>query len=253
MNSSRRYPAFLKELVRDWNTLQSLSGKQKLRFVWDYYKWRILASVCAVTALFLAALILWQGQKPCRLRVCVVLNTEADCEDWFDSFTKKLQSDGEPGAVDVNFDQLFDYDSPYYYIQEIEVMTTISSGRMDVAVCNEDLYRYLLARNACLPLSGGLPEDLYTSLLENGKLIYDTANLTADENGYVDPADGINGYYAVDLSGTEFYELYNQTGSDSTPLYAVIISNTEHLKECGALIGSLCGISACLWHIPLVQ
>lgn len=236
---THKHPSFWQDLVRDWNTLKNLSQKQRVLFVWDYYRWRILAAVCIVIAVTSLVSILWEGQKPCRLRVCVVLNTDADCEDWFASFARELQSDGKPGAVDVNLDQPFDSDNPYYYVQEMEIMAAISSGRMDAAVCNEDLYQYLLALNACLPLDQGLPEDVYTALLDSGKLVYSTASLTGDENGSVDPDKGIDGYYAMDLSDTGFAQLYNQADSGSDPLYAVIISNTEHLEECGLLFKSL--------------
>ena len=118
-------------------------------------------------------------------------------------------------------------------------MTTVSSGRMDMAVCGEDLYSYLLALNACLPLDEALPDELVSFLSESGKLIYDTANLTADKNWNVNPEDGIDGYYAVDLYGTGFYNLYNRTENEEQPLYAVIISNTEHLEDCKTLLHAL--------------
>lgn len=222
---------FLQEVRRDLNTFKRLSGKKKIGFIWDYYKWYILALIFAVVTVCTFAHMLWEGQKPCRLRVCVVLNTEDNCKAWFDQFTEKLTSDGKPGAVDVNLDQPFDYDNQYYYVQEIEIMTTVSSLRMDVAVCGPDLYSYLLALNACMPLEKGISEELFSMLEEEDRLVYDTANLTADKDGYVDPADGIEGYYAVNLEGTEFEQMYNQN-DEGAGLYAVIIANTEHLEDC---------------------
>ena len=85
--------------------------------------------------------------------------------------------------MEVNLDQPFDYDSPYYQVHEMEVMAAISSGRMDAVVCGEDLYRYLLALNACCPLDQCLPEDLLETLSSSGKLKTDTAGLPAKQNG----------------------------------------------------------------------
>ena len=167
------------------------------------------------------------------------MNTEDDCSSWFEKFTQDLKSDGKSGDVDINQDQPFDYDNRYSYLHEIEVMTTISSQRMDVAVCNADMYRYLLALNACLPLDTALSDDLVSYLTAQGMLRYDTANLTEDENGTVDLKDGIDGYFAVDLSSTEFYETYNQTEESGAPLYVVIISNTEHFEDCEKLLRAL--------------
>lgn len=220
-------------LRRDLDTLKTLDTRQKLQFLWDYYKGYVISTVCILFIVGTFANILWEGQKPYRLRICVVLNTQDDCSSWFRKFTKELKADKKPGDVDVNQDQPFDYDNRYSYLHEIEVMTTISSQRMDVAVCGADMYHYLLALNACLPLDSALSDDLVSYLSEQGMLCYDTANLTEGENGTIDLKDGINGYFAVDLSGTEFYETYNQS---EEPLYAVVISNTEHLNDCETLI-----------------
>lgn len=239
MKKSKKPSILRQELSQDWQTLKSLPGKQRAIFLWDYYRFKILAILFAVFVLCLISHMLWEGQKPCRLRVCVVLNTEDDCSLWFGSFTEALTADGKPGAVDVNLDQPFDYDNRYYYVQEAEVMTTISAGRMDLAVCGEDLYQYLLALNACLPLDTGLSPKLAAALADSGRLVYSTANLTEDKNGSVNPADGIDGYFAVDLSGTGFDAAYNQTEDEKEPLYAVVISNTQHLPDCEALLWAL--------------
>lgn len=235
----RNRSVLLSELRHDWNTLKGLPAKGKAVFLWDYYRWAMVTVLFAIVVLCMFAHMLWEGQEPCRLRVCVVLNTDEDCSLWFRDFTEMLTADGKPGAVDVNQDQPFDYDNVYYYIQEIEVMTTISSGRMDFAICGADMYQYLLAINACLPLDKSLSQSLAGQLSDRGMLVYSTANLTMDEDGQVNPADGIDGYYAVDLSGTEFYDRYNRTEDGEEPLYAVILSNTQHLADCEALLSAL--------------
>ncbi len=237
------FSMLLEDLRRDLETFRSLRGGARIQFVWDYYRWRILACLFAIITVCTFAHMFWEGQRPCRLRVCVVLNTEDDCGQWFDAFTEKLQKDGKPGLVDINQDQPFDYDNQYYYVQELEVMTTVSSGRMDVAICGEDMYSYLLALNACLPLDQSLSEDLSNALSQQGRLVYDTANLKLDKNGQVNPADGIDGFYAADLTGTAFEQTYNQTEQADEPLYAVVISNTSHLEDCEALLWELLELS----------
>lgn len=241
MNKKKEPSIFRQELRRDWNTFKSLDVKKKLQFLWDYYRWKILVFVFAVVTAVTFTGMLWEGQKPRRLQVCVVLNNDSSCERWFRQFAEDLASDGKPGKVDISLDQPFDYDNQYYYVQELEVMATVSSGRMDLAVCGPDMYSYLLAINACMPLDKALPGDLSARLMGNGKLVFSTANLTQDEHGSVNPADGIDGYYAVDLSGTAFYDAYNQPadGKEQEPLYAVIISNTEHMEDCEELLNAL--------------
>ena len=231
---------FVHDMKRDLATLRSLRGRALARHIWDYYRLPIFICLFAVFAAFTAGRILWEGQRPCRLRVCTVLNTDDYCKGWFDDFKTELMRDGKSGDVDVNLDQPFDYDNMYYYVMEMEVMTTVSSQRMDVAVCGEDLYSYLLAINACLPLDEALPEDLKQSVEQ--RLVRSTANLQYDENGRIDENKGIDGVFAMDLEGTVFERQYNRTdrfGEDPGPLYAVIISNTEHLEDSVALLRAL--------------
>ena len=231
---------FIHDLKRDWATLRGLRGKRLLRYIWDYYKIPIFITLFAVFAACTIGHILWEGQRPCRLRVCVVLNTDDYCDAWFDDFKAGLMSDGKSGDVDINLDQPFDYDNMYYYVMEMEVMMTVSSQRMDVAVCGEDMYSYLLAINACLPLDQALPEDFKKNV--DHRMVYSTANLQYDKNGHIDQDRGIDGYFAIDLTGTAFEEQYNHAdsfGEEPGPLYAVIISNTEHLEDSITLLRAL--------------
>lgn len=227
-------PNFVQDLKQDLKTLKTLDGRQKLQFIWDYYKWKILTVITVIVIIINLILILIEGQRPYSLRVCAVLNTEDDCADWFGELEEELKHSGSKYGIDLNQDQPFDYDNVYYYVQELEVMTTISSYRMDVAICGEDLYSYLLALNACMTLDEHLPQELFDTLQSRDMLDYNTANLTIDKNGNTNPADGIDGCYAIRLTETDFYETYNR-GNDE-PLYAVVISNTEEMDNCLKLV-----------------
>jgi hypothetical protein len=236
-NADESHDTVLSEIKRDYKTFKGLAPKQKAGFIYDYYKWYIAAGIFIVIVICVFANMLWEGQRPYRLNLCVVLNTDDDCSTWFEPFEKDLLSDGKEGAFSVNTDQPFDYDNMYYYVQEAEVMTTISSGRMDVAVCGEDMYSYLLALNACLALDEYLPDDMLSSLSESGSLVYSTANLKSDSAGNIDESQGIDGYFAVNLSGTAFDDAFNSPeNSEKEPLYLVIISSSEHLEDSIALL-----------------
>ena len=245
MRNKKKPSIFMQEVKRDINTFRRLKGKERRQFVWDYYRYKIIVALFSLFVILVFANIIWQGQKPRRLQVCVVLNTSDYCDSWFDHFTKELKADGKPGAVDVNQDQPFDYSNRYYYVQEIEVMTTISSRRMDVAVCGPDMYSYLLALNACMPLDQVLSEDVVSNLKEDGTLVESVANIRQNEDGSPDESEAVKGHFAVDLSDTQFGKSYNdkqelQEGEEKAPLYAVIISNTDHLDDSVKLVEALC-------------
>ena len=221
--------------------IRSLHGRKRLGYIWDYYRYRIAAVIVTLIIAVTAVRLLAEGRRQYRLDICVVLNTEDDAGAWFDQFEKDLTSDGTEGRIRVNFDQPFDYDNRYYYVQELEVMTTVSSYRMDAAVCNADMYSYLLAINACARLDEVLDPSLYDSLLSSGSIREDLAGLQADENGQIHEEEGIPGYYGVELSGTQFAQDYNQPADGGTPepLYAVIISNTDNMTDCTSFISQI--------------
>ena len=220
--------------------IKSLHGLKKLEYIWDYYRYRIAAGIVILIIAVTAINMLVEGRRHYRLDICAVLNTEDDCSSWFKDFEKSLAADGG-GRIRVNYDQPFDYDNRYYYVQELEVMTTVSSYRMDAAVCNGDMYSYLLAINACARLNEVLDPETFNTLTASGAIKEDTAALQADKNGQVDPADGIPGFYGVNLTETAFGQAYNipADGSEPEPLYAVIISNTDNMPDAVTLIKEL--------------
>ena len=241
MNKKGKEPSvFIQEVKRDIDTFRRLTGRQRLGFVWDYYRWKLLGALTILVCIILAAHMLWAGQRPYRLRVCVVLNTRQYCSDWFHDFYRELSSDGNKAPVDINQDQPFDYDNAYSYLHEIEVMTTISSQRMDAAVCGPDMYGYLLSINACAPLDEAAPKELFSAWEAGGLPVRSTAGVFLNGNGAPDTSNAYDGYFALDLSSTAFGRKYNteqdlSEGEAPAPLYYVIIRNTDHMDDCLAL------------------
>ena len=236
-NKKKTPSIFMQEVMRDIATFRRLPWKNRFQFLWDYYRYKIIAAITIVIIVAGAANLLYQGQKPCRLRVCAVLNTNENCSSWFKPFFKELAADGNKAACDLNLDQPFDYDNKYYYVQELEVMTTISSQRMDVAICGPDMYEYVLSLNACLPLDT-IPE------LEGCTLVESTAGVRYNDDGTLDETDAVTGFFAIDISDSAFGQEYNENqdleeGEEKAPLYALIISNTDHLEDSVTLLKEL--------------
>lgn len=232
---------FKQEVRRDIGTFFRLHGKERWVFVWDYFRYKIIAAAFALFVIVLFAVMLWQGQKPYRLRVCVVLNNDQYCDAWFNRFEKELKSDGQKGDLDLNQDQPFDYDNMYYNVQELEVMTTISSYRMDVAICGPDMYSYLLALDVCQDLREVFTAEEIASWQQEGILTEGTAGITINPDGSENMDDATQGIFALNLSDRNFGQEYNQgqvleEGEDMAPLYAIIINNTSHMEDCKKLL-----------------
>lgn len=228
---------FIQEVKRDIATFKRLDGKRRLNFIYTYYKWKILGFLAIVLSITLAANALIEGHRPYRMRICVVLNNDDYCTSWFKDFADELASDGDATPIEVNEDQPFDYDNTYYYVQELEVMTTISSMRMDAAVCGPDMYDYLLALNACMPLDSIASAEDFDNWKKQGIVMHNTAGLIITRDGKIDDTNAVEGNFALDISDTEFGRTYNKKqkldqGETPAPLYYVIISNTEKQADC---------------------
>ncbi len=217
----------MRDRRQEWETVMRLHGLKRLQHIWIYYRARIFVIIFAVFTIATFAHILWEGQKPCRLRVCVMLDTGESCEEWFDEFAEGLKQDGKPGDVDLSEDRLFKYDDPYSSVMAAEIMATVSSQRMDVAICGEDLYSYLLSLNACMDMDDVWSEEA------KGDMIFVTG-----EAGATEAEEGVTGEFALDLTESAFAEKYNE-GKDGGLLYGVIISNTEHLEDARTLLETL--------------
>jgi len=48
MKKKKRSSILMLELKEDFHTFRGLSGKRKVEFIWDYYRWKILALLGAV-------------------------------------------------------------------------------------------------------------------------------------------------------------------------------------------------------------
>ncbi|MDO4976079.1 MAG: hypothetical protein Q4E53_02340 [Eubacteriales bacterium] len=231
---------FRQEVERDINTFKRLPVKKKIQFIFDYFKWYILAAITILIILITFAQMIYNGQKPCRLRTLVVLNNEENCSSWFDDFEKDLKSDGLPGAFDVNQDQPFDPNNSYFNLQQVEVQAMVSSYRVDVAIGGPALYDYLLYLNACYPLEQILPSETYDSLNSSGMIVFGRADFSYNEDGSIDYSKAVDGNYAIDISNTSFGKKYNkQEDEKNEPLYAIILSNTKHKEDSLKLINCL--------------
>jgi len=218
---------FIRDRRQELATILELHGWKRVEHIWIYYRTRIFVIIFTAIVVVSFAHMLWEGQKPCRLRVCAVLESGISCEDWFDDFYNELKTDGKSGALSLNEDQPFDRDNSYIEVMEMEIMALVSSGRMDVAVCGEDLYSYLLSINACMDMGKVWSDDKTTRFL-----------FAEGEAGATPETPGVTGKYAVDITNTPFAEKYNY-GEEGGKLYAVIISNTEHFEDAKKLVAAL--------------
>ncbi len=228
MKNKKEESAFVRDRRQELETIKRLHGFKRLEHIWIYYKARIFVTCFTVFVIFTFANMLWEGQKPCRLRVCAVLESGASCEEWFENFYNGLKEDGKKGEVLLDEDFLFDSDNSYIQLMEVELMSMVSSQRLDAAICGKDMYEYLLSINACMDL-----DELFGGEMPQNTVF---AKGEAAQGGN---EKGVIGNYAVDISDTAFAKKYGQGAGG--PLYAIVISNTEHTDDAKKLLEELAG------------
>lgn len=236
MKQKKEKSIFRQEMDRDFSTFQRLHGKKKIQFIFDYYKWYILAGIFCLLVILTFANIFYQGNKPYRIRTLAVLNTDANCKPWFDAFEEELTNHGKDGEISLNAEQPFSRKDMYFYVEQIEVQTSIANKRTDLVIGGKDLYQYVLMMKGCYPLDEVLEKKEVKRLKKEKRLLYSSAGLKENKDGSFDDSEAIKGYYAIDISNTAFGKKYNKS---KKPLYAFLTSTNQNIKDSLVLLRKL--------------
>ncbi len=161
--------------VRDmFATFKSLSGKKKLRYAWDYFRYPILVAGCLLIFL-ISMLVQYVTYREPYLQV-VAMNPQRELleeENWFDDFLSRGGYERFPGDVEIvgikadGGGDLGQYES---YI----TMATRLNGGCDILLGTGADYEQAAREGALADLSAVLPEELLMQY--EGQLLYSTNN-----------------------------------------------------------------------------
>ncbi len=226
MKKVKEESAFVRDRKQEIATIMSLHGFKRLEHIWIYYRARIFVTCFVIFVIYTFANMLWEGQKPCRLRVCAVLEGTESCEEWFGGFYEELKKDGKTGEVILDEDFFYDAENSYIQMMQAELMAMVSAQRLDVAVCGKDMYEYLLSINACMEMDELWGPDKPSEMV-----------FAEGEPAQGEGKPAVKGDYAAVLTGSAFSKKYNSQAEG--PLYAVVISNTEHIDDAKSLLKAI--------------
>ena len=212
-----------KEAQTERQKLKEMSFRDKLWYIWEYYKFHIFGVLIFLGILWVIGTSIYRSTYESEL-YCMYINNRSEQElntdiltvDFHDfmEFTDKQLVNTESSFISYGNDT-----SEYSYASMAKISALVASNELDVMISDEENVLHYASLNAFSNLEELLPADLLEQV--KNRLYY-----ADDENG---------GSYAcgIMLDDTAFARESNLT---STPCLLGVISNSKHTDNCIALI-----------------
>lgn len=154
-----------------WEKFKSYSPREKLDYIWDYFRWHILIAI-----VILCLLVSWiygiATHKDPLLRI-VMINSygENSSSESFESFLEQSGYEYYDGAVTVNKNIQLNSDSPAINVGAMEILVcTLAARDADIYFWNEPKLYPVLEDGTLMDLRQVISEDLLEQYKDN--LIY---------------------------------------------------------------------------------
>lgn len=203
--------------------LKDMSLKDKVWYIWEYYKFHILGVLIVIGIFWVIGTSIYRSTFDSTLYCMYInnrsegeLNTDVLTEDFHDymGFTDKQLINTESAFLSYG-----DNTSEFSYASMAKISALVASNELDVMIGDEENFDHYASMGAYADLEELLPADLLDVVKD--RLVY-----AADESG-VSRACGVT------VDGTEFAEKSNLTLS---PAVLGVISNSRNTDNCIALI-----------------
>lgn len=213
-----------KETKSELGKLKKMSGKDKVWYIWEYYKLHMLALALIIFVFYIIGTIFYQRSFTTRLYTIIVNNTNAAgaTTTQLDEDFKAYMGYGEKDRIETDPTLYIDTDnmgSEFSYASLAKVSALVGSKGLDVMVSDSATVDHYAGLNGMADLSQVLPEELYSRVEDN---IYYSVN----ENGEEIPC-------AVSLEDTRYSEL---TGVEIDTIYFSIFSNSMRTETAAAYL-----------------
>lgn len=197
--SAKERRAYKKELRS--KRLEAMEGKEKRRYIIQYYKWYFIGAVAAVFLCYVFGRTIYTATLPTELMVAVTNDgTNAVCEQYIPDAFRKYYQLGKKNTIQI-FDNLTIEDADDVTIQEStltdyeKIIVYISSDRLDAIIGNEDTLNYYKSTGDIAMVDQCMDEDLYQEIKDHIVKVTDDTQYMNDGKPYA---------AAIDISDTEF-------------------------------------------------
>ena len=194
---------------KQWRTIRRLKGKDRLEYLWQYYKAVLVALVAVVLVIYTAAVMIGNAMQDTLLSIVIV-----DSEITSDEAAAEL----EQGILDI-----IGTGGKHDHVETVLTATSVendenimklrvslsTAGEADVVVCGESVYEEYASQGAFADMEEVLGDE------------YDSCA------GYM--TDG-----QVDL--TKCPESFLNRYAGNSPAYLCVLSHSEHTENAAELI-----------------
>ena len=208
------------EAENERQKLKNMSWKDRAWYVWEYYKFHLLAVILVIGVLSTIGTMIYRQTFTTRLSVAIINDRSAGASSsaLLESELREYMGCGKKDLIEINEGLMVDFNeestSQYGYATLAKISALVASKSLDVFIGDQEAVDHYGTVNAFQDLEAYLPPEIY-SLAEGS--VYSTE----DEQGILKPV-------ALSLEGTSFAD---QTGIVMNPPYLAVMSTSQHKEE----------------------
>lgn len=237
------------EIKQQTDKLKDMSGKEKIEYIWTYYKWWIICTVFLIVFITSTAKTIIRNSKPVYL-YAAFLNTSLGPQDddctLEEGFREAYGVD--PKEYNMSMDYVIyldnDYGNQSSYTGQVKLISMYQAEQLDIVCAQESVLNGSADVGGYTDLSEVLPDGMLDDLINRGyepyyytEKIYDD-NAVPDENGNTPYTEGDKYIAGIcinnskKLVGNGSSCVYRETGDDKWILTIAWNSkNIDHAIE----------------------
>lgn len=208
-----------REELTEKEKLRNMSFKEKLEYLWEYYRIHALVFIICVSIVVSLVYTILKPKIDTKLYVAVINNTIPDdlLEDISAQLEERLQLNQEKEKVFINSQFYFNGSPDYAANMETALATYVAAQDVDIIIAPQSEFKQYADSDFMVALSDILPTDLYTSLTDK---FYITGTKEFPEETA----------YGIYLSDTDLFK-NNSTFTKEDPYILGIVANTRHQEN----------------------
>ena len=211
-----------KDIKSELEKIKQMSGKDRIWYIYEYYKFHIVAVILAFTLLWVVGSSLYRQTFTTRLTFAIV-NDRSGGESSMDEFENSLKEAlgfGKKDLIEINSGLFINTDEPqssqYAYASMAKIAALSAGGNLDIIIADPQTIQHYGSQNAFLNLEDFLPEDLKDRAETEGLFFY------------TDNGSGQSIAAAISLDSTDFSEL---TGAVIHSPYLAVVASSQHTED----------------------
>lgn len=210
------------EPLSEKEKLKIMSGKDKVWYIWEYYKFPIFGTILGIILIWTIASSVYRSGFETVLH-CMYLNNlqeELNTAPLDEDFAAYLNlGKKQMITTESSYITYGDNITEFTYASMAKISALIAAKDLDIMICDRENFEHFAAMDGGLDLEEFLPAELLARVSD--RLVY----MSNEERQYH--------AYGIDLSGTEFAAQSNLT---QDPPILLIVSNSVRTKTVFALL-----------------